>query len=307
MLTLPVQWGFILVGFLALFVKLAGEHLWATLRYAMHQIKASRDTQTDMHHQIQLVLRNTEAEASFIWNLIKIGSAHRGARFEAIRRSYLLVMIATAHGVGFWVAAGLSSRFIANSDEVQIIAKDCGWIREPPLGDFRDDTIFETANALIVMARYGYRRSVAYSRSCYMQSGGNSTACSTFPRSRLPYTVAGSTPCPFDQSICKGTAITVDTGFLRSDEHLGINTRSDQAMWARKIMTCAPLEGENHTAGWVSVPMEFNITTLHMPQRVKGYHFGTVPINSSRTSISDYTFLVRDGWLQLGDRPYNLW
>lgn len=300
-LTVPSTWGLVLVGFLALYVKLTGEHLWATVRYIVHQINASVRSQDDMYHQIQLILRNTEAESSFIWSLIKMGLAHREARFDAYRRSLPLILLAAGHGAGLWFASGISSRFIASSNEVELLPTSCGWMKDPPLDNLQDNATFEAANALIVMAKYSYRRSSAYSRSCYLQTGGNSTACGTYIKPTLPYTSNTEAECPFDAKICQGPAMTVDTGFLRSDQHLGFNTRPHEAILARKVLTCVPLEGEKYTDGWLPLPENETYSWIPSGASLKGYKFGEVP---DRIVFPEYTFFDHNFWLMMGDLPY---
>lgn len=304
-LTLPTKWGLILVGFLALFVKMTGQHLWTTLCYGIHQSLASSRSRDNIYHQLQLVLRNTENESSFIWNLIKIGNAHRGAKFEAYRRSFLLIVFAAVHGLGFWAAGGLSSRFITSNDEVLTIPSTCGWMAEPPLGDLSDDATFDAVNALIVMTRYGYRRSAAYSRTCYSNTGNNteSTSCGTYIKPKLAFNVTVSAQCPFDEAICNGPAFTVDTGFLRSDEHLGLNTRAKDAIWARKVFTCAPLDGEKYTDGWFPIPEQLNFTGLLPGALLKGYKFG--PYRNA-TILPEHTFFKTSDWLWSQAQPYDL-
>lgn len=256
-----------------------------------------------MYHQYQLVLKNTESESSFIWTLIKIGMAHRGARFEAYRRSLFLITIAVIHGAGFWAASGLSSRFIAGSNEVQTVASKCGWSREPSLGDLRNDADFEAANALVVMARYSYRKSAAYARQCYTKSGtsSDSITCDSHVEATLPYEVRYSESCPFDEKICKPKtkAITVGTGFIRSNDHLGINTDAKDSIIARKTLTCIPLDGEKYTDGWLPVPPDQN--TSWGGTLIKGYKFGPVP-----GVPLNYTMAAHEHWLDFNGLGYDL-
>jgi hypothetical protein len=299
-LTLPNQWALIISGFLALFVKLVGGHLWEAICFAIHQTKASLDSQDDIHHQIQLVLRNSEHESTFVWKLIKIGLAHQGARFDMSRRSVLLVLLAIAHGLGIWAAGGLSSRFIAGSDEVQSLPTICGWMKEDSFDNISDAT-WDTTNALLVMARYRYRKSASYARSCYGQVGGTPAACGIFRELSLPYTISTTTPCPFDEKICNGSAISIDTGFLRSDLHLGINTRPKDSISFRKELTCVPLAGQKYTDGWKN-RTERNGEVI---SRYIGYEFGS-RIGNSDTLYSNDTFAISDLDFLFGEQSYSL-
>ncbi|PVH95128.1 hypothetical protein DM02DRAFT_691345 [Periconia macrospinosa] len=248
-LTLPRQWALILVAFMALFVKLAGSYLWGIICFAIHQANASSWHQDDMYHHFQLVLRNSESEASFIGKLLTVGVAHKGARLEAYKRSMWLIILAALHGMSMWVADTLSSRFIVSGDEVQAVPSKCGWMRDDgaSVDALADEATFENLNSLAVMTRHGYRRSAAYSRSCYAQMGINTTMCSIYKQTTLPLSIRYPAPCPFNENICYGSAISLDTGRIRSDEHLGINTRPEDAISLRKVLTCVPFAGERYS------------------------------------------------------------
>jgi hypothetical protein len=308
-LTLPNAWGLILVGFLALFVKTTGEHLWGIVCYTTHQLNASQKLQDDIHHQFQLVLRNTESEGSLVAQLLKLGWTHKGFRIEAYRRSFIFIILAAMNGVGFYAAGGLSSTFISNNNnEVQLLSDvgGCGWMAEPSnIRDIVDDKSFEEANALTVMTRYGFKRSAAYSRSCYMQTGANSTSCGTYMRPALSLNISTEVACPFDEKICNGKAISIDTGYIRSDHDLGINTRPEDSISARKVLTCVPLAAEKYTDGWVPVPDGLNLTDLPDGTLLKGYRFGpTLPIDD-KDPFANYTIVLNTFTLHYGI-PYEL-
>jgi hypothetical protein len=294
-LTLPIQWSFILLAFLALFINLVGGYLWGSICFTIHQIKASFDDQDDIHNQIQLVLRNSEHESTLVWRLFNIGLAHKRARFDVSRRSVLLVALAIAHGLGISAAGGLSSRFIAVGNEVQTLPTSCGWMKEDNFENVTDAT-WDTTNALVVMARYRYRKSATYARSCYGQVGGTLAACGTNFQTALPYNINTSAPCPFDEKICNGSAISIDTGFLRSDLHLGMNTRPEDSISIRKSLTCVPLAGEKYSDGWKNGTL---IAGATVP--AKAYQFGPDVRNEN---LANNTFIIADPAFFAGDQPY---
>ena len=303
-LTLPTEWSLILVGFFALFLKLASGHLWRTICFAIHQIGASSRNQDDLYHQIQLLLRNTESEGTFVESLMKVGRAHKESRFEVYRRSLFPIMLASLYGLVFYALSGLSSRLILDSSgAVLALSKNCGWMEVPDLSNLADDKTFEAVNALTVMARTGYRRSASYSRSCYGRFGGNSTACGNFVQPSIPSNISRSVPCPFAQNICNGEGITFDSGFVRSDFHLGINTRPKDSISVRKILTCVPLAGEKYTDGWRPISDEraayYNLSS---ETRQKGYMFG----QNLQTPGSNYSIAIDEVFWRLGDQPYNI-
>jgi hypothetical protein len=299
-LTLPKEWALILIAFLALLVKLAGSYLWGIVCFAIHQVNASSRPQDDVYHHFQLVLRNSESESSFVRRLLAVSFAHKDARFDAYRRSLWLIILAALHGIGIWAASTLSSRFITGSDEVQAIPRKCGWMRIVSADVFADEESFEAFNSLAVMTRHGYRRSAAYSRTCYAQIGANSTGCASFKQSTLPYNSNLSAPCPFDGKICNGSAITLDTGHLLSDEQLGINTRPDDAISVRKVLTCVPLAGEQYAVGWQEIP--FSLTNLNTTDLARCYKLGATTVSP----VPGTTVCISTNSLLWGDQAYSV-
>lgn len=261
-LTLPTNWGLILIAFLALFIRLAGSYLWSIICFVIHQAKASPHNQDDTYHQIQLALRNTDTEASLGWKLFSVGAVHRGSRLDAFNRTYWLIALALIHAAGIGVLGGLSSRFIAGSEAVLTVKGTCGWMAEvaDPMKELQDPSKAGSFNSLVLMARYGYRRSANYARSCYAQTSDNSSnACEIYTRSVLPYNVTLSDPCPFGEKVCNGSAMTFDTESLRSDVDLGINTLPENAVTLRQSMTCVPINGQRYATEWGTAD-ELNMT-----------------------------------------------
>ncbi|KAF2689856.1 hypothetical protein K458DRAFT_382984 [Lentithecium fluviatile CBS 122367] len=304
MLTLPNEWALVLGAFIALFVKLGGEHLWRIICFVFHQINASPKMQDDIHHQHQLVLRNPGSETDVLWNLSKIAFAHKGARFKAYRRSFFLVILAIAHGIAFYAAAGLSSAYVSGSKLVQVNSRTCGDLVEPDLTTLTDGASLEAADAMLVLSRHGYRRSANYAKACYAQSGINATACGMYVRPKLSYTVTRNTRCPFDEKICNGTGILLDSGYIRSDSDMGINTRPEDAISVRKTLACVPLAGERYTDGWLPIPDDV-ATLISFPPggEFKGYKFG---IAANDTFLQEYPFIATSFGLFFGQQPYDL-
>ncbi|KAH7130676.1 hypothetical protein B0J11DRAFT_504435 [Dendryphion nanum] len=311
-LTIPTEWSLILVGFFTLYIKYSSGSLWGTIRFVLHQLKATPKLQDDLYHQTQVVLRNTESESTFINGLIQVGWAHQGSRFKAYRRSFFLLLLAVVYGLGFGLVGALNSRLItAHDSSVLSLSKNCGWLHAGNQFNLSrlEDKDFEAANALVVMTRNNYRKSATYSRTCYGRDSENtnSTTCKTYVHTTLPYSTQRSAPCPFADKACNGTAITFDTGYLRSDEHLGINTSPENALSVRKILTCAPIAGERYTDGWLPIPAQLAATTFYdADAQWKPYAFGLSARLSGSFMIRNYTFINDDVLSKFGDQPYSL-
>ncbi|USP79295.1 hypothetical protein yc1106_06569 [Curvularia clavata] len=310
-LTLPTKWGLILVGFFALFIKLSSGYFWSTIKFGLHQVNASGKPRDDLHHQLQLVLRNTESESTFVSQITRVLWVHRTVGVRTHRKGIGLVVFAGLYALSFALISGLSSRLIAAPDSsVLAVSKNCGWFQEPTLGNsssISGGSIFESANAICVMARNVIRRSASYSRSCYGQFGDTSTACESYVRPTLPYTISRNLPCPFSNSACNGSAISLDTGYLRSDTHLGINTRPQDALLLRKALTCVPIAGEKYTHGWQQMsPTAATAQGLPPTTQLKGYSFGPTQGIFGSVNSFNYTIALDDAHWKFGKQPYSL-
>jgi hypothetical protein len=316
-LTLPTQWGIILTAFLALFIRLAGSYLWGIICFVIHQSKASSENQDDTYHHIQVALRNTDTEASLGWKLFRVGAVHQGSRINAFGRTSWLIVLAMTHAAGIGVLGGLSSRFIAGSDAVLAVKGTCGWMDEIAKNpseqlseELKDSSKFATFSGLVVMARYGYRRSAGYARSCYAQTSDNSSnACEIYTRPTLPYNVSLSEPCPFHDKVCNGTAMTADMDGLRSDTDLGINTLAESAITLRQTWTCAPVDAQPYATQWGTAD------DLHMNISTDGSWNAGVPRNETRicykvgtdeTGQTPFLFCITKNSLEYGDSSYDI-
>lgn len=310
-LTLPTQWGLILVGFFTLFIKLSSGYLWGTIKFTIHQLNASTKPRDASYHQLQLVLHNTESESSFITQMTRVLWAHRGGRPRMFCKCLALILFAGLYTLVFALTSGLSSRIIrAHDSTVLSVSKHCGWFKEPTLGNsssISSGGVFESVNAISVMSRNVYRRSASYSRSCYGRFGDNSTACEDYFLPTLPYLVRKDLPCPFASRACNGSAMSLDTGHLRSDLHFGMNTRSEDALSVRKVLTCVPLAGEQYTDGWQQVPPTMSAAQgLPLDTRLKGYSFGRTDSIFGSFDNLNYTAAMDEVHWKFGKQPYSL-
>jgi hypothetical protein len=82
-----------------------------------------------------------------------------------------------------------------------------------------------------------------YERQCYAGEA-DSADCLTLPSRRLAWTMK-DTPCPFrDPGLCiqaNSTPVILDTGYINSNDHLGINAPARDRIEYRRTMTCSPM------------------------------------------------------------------
>jgi hypothetical protein len=242
----------------------------------------------------------------------------RRSRSKIHRKSIGLVLFASLYGLLFAVAGGFSSRIIAARDPSALSSsRYCGYLQEPIIEDrkrpflngyysYTSGQLFEWVNAVTVFSRNILRRSAAYSRSCYGRIGENSTACSNFVQPTLPYGTTRNLPCPFHERACNGAAISLDTGMLRSDTDLGINTSPEDALSVRKVLTCVPIAGEKYTDGWQQLPPKY-ADQLSVPfgTRYKGYLLGPRTSDSDSTELP-FTTVIDEAHWKMSGQPYSL-
>lgn len=287
-LTLPKQWGVVLIAFLALFVRFAGSHLWNIVCFAVHQTRATPNDQDDIYHQFQVILRSGSSESRVLLDIMKIGWNRRNTALTITRRCLPLLSIASFHMLVIGSAGLFSSRAVTTSDEALAQSASCGWLAELSRSTYltNDPQAEDTAKTLLVMGRSSYQRSSIYSRACYgEQYNDYFSICSSYIQRRINATVNVSAPCPFAPGACDGPAVSMDTGFMDSNYHLGINTHKSNRMSIKKVTTCAPILSERYSSGWFPAPSDpiSNDTW-------KAYSFGT-PTTPDGT-FANYTFLI---------------
>jgi hypothetical protein len=124
----------------------------------------------------------------------------------------------------------------------------------------------------------------------------------------LPYTINRNVSCPFSENACNGTAISLDTGRLRSDTHLGVNTRPEDALSVRKVLTCVPLAGEKYATDWQQIIPDIAFSTgLPLDTKVKSYAFGPRSISlGAHVGGLNYTAAMDEIRWRKGVQPYSL-
>lgn len=319
-MTLPNQWALVLVGFFTVLITIIGRCLWRTIAFVVHQVNSSSKPQLGSHHQLQLMLRNTESSASVISHLSRIAWAHRHGGSKVYCKSVVLLLFASLYALIFALGGGFSITIIAARDpSVLTIDRHCGWVQEAtylnppePTPDnsysIPREKLYEHMNIITVMLRKALRRSASHSRSCYGHFGEKSTACNNFVQPSLPFIVNRNVTCPFNEKACNGPAISLDTGKLRSDIHLGVNTRPEDALSVRKVLTCVPLAGEKYTTGWQQIIPEIAFaTSLPLDTKVKSYAFGpqTMTLGQPVSGLNYTSGMDEIQWMQ-GVQSYSL-
>ncbi|KAI1319811.1 hypothetical protein F5Y16DRAFT_417673 [Xylariaceae sp. FL0255] len=184
---------------------------------------------------------------------------------------------------GFTLAGGFSSLITsAVGDEVLVRSPSCGWLG------------YQTTNATLFVAAIGSQSTseflddaLNYAQQCYETSTSTTTQCNKFVIPQLPVHVTNTNAdCPFNQSICRhiSSNILMDTGYLDSNDHFGINAPPNERFKWRYIAHCAPLK----TFGYTSHVHHGNRTKVR-------YHYGRTRQGlPGNYSVIDFIYEVDD-------------
>lgn len=275
-ITTSSQQGFLLVSFLALFVRMVGGHFWSVLCFVMHQLKSDPSPQDGLHHQHQLLLRNSQSHTSALWDLTKVAFFWRSHARRSFWRTLPLIAIAFLQ-LAIFTAAGLFSSHIASSsDEVLVRSPYCGYIQAPDSLSHLDAKGQEQLADFFIAKRTAALWSSSYAQNCY-QSNGTTSGCNSFAVPKIQ-TTSTLTSCPFGDGICldeDAGALQIMTQSINSDKHLGVNSDSKHSIDYRRVTTCAPLR----THGF---------TKLHLDEFLN-FYYGS-QLNMSGDAFLEWTF-----------------
>lgn len=270
------QDGGLLIAFLAIFVGLAGKSFWRIGCLALHRSLSRDDLQDALYHQRQAVLRNAETPQTALWQLSRVLVAWRKkARNSSFRLSGVLVL-AMLCSATFAIAGIFSSRVTTDTaNEVLLTGKQCANMFFP------EEMGYSEWNALTMPWR-NQRTTMYlnYAQQCYT-AARNAEDCHQYVKDYIPLQVTRNTGCPFEERMCKVPALSVDTGLLHSNKHLGINLPPGFEFEIRVINHCAPIV----TEGYVSLQ---NISDVQGVSRML-YHYGNYSVNFTEGS-SDYVY-----------------
>lgn len=253
-ITVPAKYGTLLIAFLAIFVAWTGNQLWNIICYILHQLHSTPDVRDAIHHQQQVLLRAGLSDIAFLWRLIKIPWSWKSGPPQQFRQSILMALLAIFHAACIAVAGIFSSRVTSANSEVLVGSTTCGLPSLAPLHliALKPEELAQ-ANALSVLSETVYERGRKYARSCYpSRSKADDSTCSMFTQQWLEASVNRSDACPF-QDICDTAAITLDSGLIDSDFHLGINAAPSDRIQLRKVLSCASVPVEQlYSSNWTT-------------------------------------------------------
>jgi hypothetical protein len=255
-LTVTSRNGVLLLAFLTLFVTWTGGQLWALICYGIHQWRATPDPRNALHHQQQVLLRLGLSDVGFLWRLLRTTWTWKRNKSPMIFwQQAPLIAFAIVHCAVFALASVFISQVAESNAEVVLTSPVCGWsnISIPRIVEQKLEAS-PAGDAFYVSARLLYNTAREYTRNCYELSGMSpSLGCNILMKPTLNSKVNTTDSCPFEDRVCETAAMTLDTGFLDSNDDLGINAPPHNRIQFRKVLSCAPLPAErDYSTPWTT-------------------------------------------------------
>jgi hypothetical protein len=245
-LTLPQQYGGLLVAFLAIYVSFAGSQFWKFLTFILHQINTTKpgNEHDGLHHQLQVILRNSNGAGGAFWEFIKLPIYWRGRTRRPFYRVTPFLLLGALNLALFSVASVFTSQVTrVPGNSTIILGPSCGELTFNYSRYGNGDIITQSK---ILADTY---EAAAYVRQCYGDNA-NGLACRVYNRPSLEFTTNPNAACPFASNIClynDKSAFSMDTGLIDSHWDLGINAQPEHRIKYRHLTTCAPLHAKQWT------------------------------------------------------------
>lgn len=274
-LTLHRTEGNYLLAFTSLFITIVSGCFWSVLRRFLHRCYSTSAPRDTIHHQRQAVFRNSSSAFESFQILCSLAWAWRHT-VNGKRSLLRLVPGALAAAlvlVAFGIASGFSSQISsAIGTQVLVDGTNCSLVNSQP-----NDPDYDPSSLIPVLARM-VSNSANYAQQCYSTNSSSGVLdCASFVKTSLPSAVDTHAPCPFD-GLCRSddANIRLDTGYIDSNDDLGMNAPEDERILFRAVLSCAPLLTEGFST---------NITTATGNYTV--YDYGNL------TLVHNYTYKVR--------------
>lgn len=275
-LTLRRTEGNYLLALTSLFITIVSGCFWSIVRRMLHRCYSTSAARDALHHQQQAVLRNSSSAFESFQVLFSLAWAWRHT-IKSKQRLLRLVPGALAAAVvvvSFGIASGVSSLLSsAIGTQVRIDGTNCSLVNSQA-----DDPNYDAYSLVSYRARM-VSNYANYAQQCYSSNSSSGIFdCTSFVRPTLPSTVDTRAPCPFTNGLCRSddANIRLDTGYIDSNNDLGMNAPEDERVLFRAVLSCAPLS----TAGFTTdITTETGDYTL--------YNYG------NKTMGHNYTYKAR--------------
>lgn len=248
-LTVDSRTGTILSTFLILFLSFIGSRIWVIVKWALHVIgtfqrnkrrQSQRKSGDEIDRKGQLILRNGENVQSVLWMLALLWSTRHTrmlGHYPTMSTLVGIIVFVAWTSVTFFIPLALKEI----SNEVLLLPQKCGFLNVVEI----EDQIAASAAIAPMLAEAVTHQELCYENKELDSSNSlESLSCGSFSVERIPFIVTNA-KCPFpDPDICistNSTPIKIDTGYINSNTHLGLNTAPEDSVEIRLVRTCSPL------------------------------------------------------------------
>ncbi|KAK7987260.1 hypothetical protein PG988_002248 [Apiospora saccharicola] len=274
-LTMTQEHGNLLIAFTALFVPFAASRFWRIFAFVFHQCYSTSGPRDAIHHQRQVLLRNSNSPESGLLSFVRMLWAWRSSEHRPWAR-ILPVAFFLFFSIGtFTVAGGFSSQ-LSTAGEVLLKGDDCEAATSIYTGNM-------TTVKRVIPYWSTFNNNIAnYAQQCYAGQGTGLLQCAKFVTGAIQTpTMNYDAPCPFKSGICRqnSTNLRLDTGHMNSNTVFGQNAPKNETFTMRYVLQCAPLATEGRSRH-IKV---YNRTYV-------AYNYG--PMIAGQNEIVNYTYLV---------------
>lgn len=291
-LTLTRRDAALVIAFTSTFIAFVATRVWRLSCFALHRYYSATGPRDATYHQLQAILRNASAPEDGIRLFLKLLSAKH---WRINRQSRLL--FSTIFGIilftSFAVLGGFSSSIAITDNEVLIQSSGCGYVYRK---------LAHTSGPVAYISKT-VDNAANYAEQCYSKKD-DQFDCASFVTDRITGTIDNNASCPFHSEICvnQRSNIRIDSGFINSHSHLGLNApREERTLW-RNVLHCAPLVASGFTSP--NTVSQTNDVLFHYGNRT-GYS-GTLDYMFRAPSLdSQYRAVLSDDTV-VTDLSYNL-
>ncbi|KAK8103523.1 cytochrome p450 protein, partial [Apiospora kogelbergensis] len=239
-LTTTRENGNLLIAFTAFLIPFVATRFWKISALVFHQYSSTSNSRDAIHHQRQVILRNSGSAESGLWSFIELLWAWRTARRQRAWLRILPIALFAASSIAtFTVAGGFSSSISSEAGEVLLKGDNC------QAGTDRSSGNNATARNAVRSYWSLFTNNMAnYAKNCYANQTSGIMECSRFVIGAVPTAVMDyNAPCPFHPDICRRNSgnIRFDTGHLSSDKIFGLNTRPGETFKLRYVLQVSAL------------------------------------------------------------------
>lgn len=218
-------------------------------------------------------------------SLIAWRSGRRAAR--PVLRLLPVILLALAISAAFGMASIFSARVTTETaNEVLLKGTRCG-----SFDKWKPNSRYLQLTTAQPFYAERANRFLNYGMQCYTDRT-RTDGCNQFVRPRLPLSVNRSISCPFPDDICKMPMgnLELDTGYINSHHHLGVNAPPKDRFEMRILQRCAPIKTKEYMSDYTD--------SDYGP--VARYYYGPVRIENGTFNVTyelpiDYAYLPSDG------------